>query len=214
MLTIFSAKLNSAVSIAAICLCCILCFTGCTESRTSVLNEQLLSNNPDLDFETHKDLPPTPMTLYSISNILASQGRDSDCELLLKRIIKEQPGFMPAYSSLAQLQMRHRRVNEAIETLSKAVQIAPRDTVLLNNLGVCQIVKRDYEAALASFTAAAGISPENARYRANMALALGMMNRDEESLALFKQILPEEKANDNLNVIRAAVKKSKPNASM
>ena len=52
--------------------------------------------------------------------------------------------------------------------------------------------------------------PENAKYRSNMAVALGLMGRDEESLALFKQVLPEDQANHNLSVLREARNIEKP----
>jgi len=98
--------------------------------------------------------------------------------------------------------MRQRRIKEAIETISSGLLINPKDPVLLNNLGICWIVRRDNQNALEMFTKAAGIVPENARYRANMATVLGLMGRYEESLSLFRQILPEEQAQNNLNVLR------------
>ncbi|GAG30421.1 unnamed protein product, partial [marine sediment metagenome] len=101
------------------------------------------------------------------------------------------------------------RVNQAIETVYNGLRIRPKDPVLLNNLGMCWVVRRDYEKALEMFTTAAGIMPENARYRANMAVALALMDRYEESLSLFKQILPEHQASHNLCVIREVRKNAK-----
>jgi len=128
----------------------------------------------------------------------------------LKKIIQDNPKFLPAYNSLAELQMRRGQTNAAIETLQHALNINPGDAVLLNNLGMCWIVRRDYEDALKMFTRAAGIMPENAKYRANMAVALGLMGRDDESLSLFRQVLPEDQANHNLNVLREARSSEKP----
>jgi len=71
---------------------------------------------------------------------------------------------------------------------------------------MCWIIRREYEKALKMFTMAAGVLPENVRYRANMAVALGLMGRDEESLSLFKQVLPEDQANHNVDVLREARK--------
>ena len=79
--------------------------------------------------------------------------------------------------------MRQGRTNTAIETLQHALRINPEDTVLLNNLGMCWIVRRDYEDALKMFTKAAGIMPENVKYRANMAAALGLVQELNEYLA-------------------------------
>jgi len=157
--------------------------------------------------------PPTPKTLYAMADILATQGRDSECESLLKRIVQEDPKFLPAYNALAELQMRQGRTNAAIETLQGALAIQPGDPVLLNNLGMCRIAQHDYESALTMFSKAAGIMPENAKYRANMAVSLGLMGRDEESLSLFKQVMPEDQANHNLSVLREARKMAEPTAA-
>jgi hypothetical protein len=43
-----------------------------------------------------------------------------------------------------------------------------------------------------------------------MAVALGLMARYEESLSLFKQVLPEDQANHNLSVLRENGKKPIP----
>ena len=145
-----------------------------------------------------------------MADILETQGRDSECEFVLKRIIQEYPKYIPAYNSLAELQMRQGRTNAAIETIHQAFHIDSENPVLLNNLGVCWIVRGDYEKALDLFTKAAGYMPENVKYRTNMAVALGLMARYDESLSLFKLVLPEDQANHNLNVLKETGKDLNP----
>lgn len=53
---------------------------------------------------------------------------------------------------------------------------------------------------------------ENARYRANTAVALGLMGRDEESLSLLRKVLPEGQAEHNLQVLREARNSLRPGA--
>ena len=79
-----------------------------------------------------------------------------------------------------------------------------REPVLLNNLGICLLLRKEYVRALEHFTGAAGLVPENEKYRANMATALGLLGRQEESLALLQQILPGDKAQYNAEVLRNA----------
>jgi len=183
---------------------------GCSESAGSGQNTDWAMDKSDLEFQSQANNPPTAKTLYTMADILATQGRDSECEYVLKKIIQDNPKFLPAYNSLAELQMRQGKTNVAIETLQHALNINPDDPVLLNNLGMCWIVRRDYETALKMFTKAAGIMPENAKYRSNMAVALGLMGRDKESLSLFKQILPDDQANHNLSILRDAEGTTRP----
>jgi Flp pilus assembly protein TadD len=63
------------------------------------------------------------------------------------------------------------------------------------------MLRNDYIKALNLFTQAAGLAPGNARYRSNMAVALGMMGRDQEALALYEQVLPKTDAQYNLAVL-------------
>ena len=44
----------------------------------------------------------------------------------------------------------------------------------------------------------------------NMAVTLGLMGRFEESLSLFRQVLPEEQAQNNLTILKDNVNKMKP----
>ena len=189
---------------------CIFFIGGCSGPAASGTKSDWVEDNQKLDFLPQDNNPPTTRTLYATAEILATQGRDSECEYILKKIIQDNPTFLPAYNSLAELQMRRGQTNAAIETLQHALVINSEDTVILNNLGMCWIFHRDYEKALKMFTEAAGIMPENMRYRSNMAVALGLMGRDEESLSLFKQVLPEDRANHNLNILREARSSKKP----
>lgn len=187
----------------------LLCFGGCSESAGIKSSADSVLNSSDLEFQKQANRPPSVKTLYAMAEILAAQGKDSQCESVLKRIIREHSQFIPAYNSLAELQIRQRRINDAIGTISRGLRVNPKDPILLNNLGMCWIIRREYGKALEMFTMAAGVLPENVRYRANMAVALGLMGRDEESLSLFRQVLPEDQANHNLEVLREARKSAK-----
>jgi tetratricopeptide (TPR) repeat protein len=193
--------------LVALCLGALL-WGGCSSPKRSVShNRPPLGTRPPTP-DVPQDRPPTAKTLYSMAQILAMQGKDRECEFVLQRCVHEYAKFTPAYNSLAELQMRQGRIHEAIATLSAAVKIRPRDPVLLNNLGMCLLLRKDYTPALEHFTAAAGLVPENEKYRGNMAAALGLLGRQEESLALLQQILPREKAEYNAQVLRKAYDKA------
>lgn len=174
---------------------------GCAPSRDKLKHTGTAQNQQDDPFAAGANRPPTAKTLYAMARLFAQQGRDSECERVLRRIIAEHAGLMPAYCDLAELQMRQRRVDDAIQVLTAGLAVSPKDPVLSNNLGMCWVIKGDYERALAMFTEAASAMPYNARYRSNMALALGMMGRYEASLALFEQVVPSAQAHYNLAVV-------------
>jgi len=153
------------------------------------------------DFDAGSGKPPSAKTLYAMGRVLEAKGQTLQAEMMYVRAVHADREFVPAYCDLAQLQMREGRVKDAIETLGAALEVRPKDTVLLNDLGMCWLGRGDYEQALGCFTEAAALLPENARYRSNMAVALGMQGRYEESLALYSQVLPLGEAYHNVAVL-------------
>ncbi len=194
------------------CALCVAFLCGCSQSYSGSDRQYSQKDDPSLNstagsgsqFDAASNRPPTPKTLYSMAEILATQGKDAECEFVLRRCISDYPQFTPAYNRLAELQMRQGRVHEAVDTLSVALEISPRDPVLLNNMGMCLLVRKEYDKAAERFGQAAGVVPENKRYRANMATALGLLGRDQEALALWCQILPEAQAKHNLETVHKA----------
>lgn len=145
--------------------------------------------------------PPSPETMLALSRILVTQGKDDEAEFTLDKCTKEYPDFVEAYVELAELHMRHRRVDSAIKILDEGMIQVPGNDVLMNDTGMCHFVLRQYRTAEKWFRQAAGVDPNNTRYRANIALALGLQGRYEESFAVYEQILSKKDAHHNLAVI-------------
>jgi len=198
---LLSARVSNVLAV----LCCFsLLGGGCSEPARSIrVREASSVVSPSRD-QVQCDRPPTEKTLFAMADILATQGKDKQCEFVLTSCILQYPRFVPAYNSLAELLMRQGRVNEAVHALSQGLQVRPDDPVLLNNLGMCLLVGKDYDRALEYFTKAAGRQPESRKYRTNMATALGLLGRHEEAASLLQQVLLENDASHNAQVLREA----------
>lgn len=181
---------------------------GCAESVQPAQADNARFSRPVSATQSQTEPAPTPRTLLALADILAAQGKDKDCEFVLSTCIRQHPDFAPCYNRLAELQIRQGRLAEAAEGLAKALQIWPNDAVLLNNMGMCCLIRRDYETALEFFTRAAVRAPDRPKYQANRATSLGMLGRDAEALAVLRQILPEEIAVHNVEVLRQARQKA------
>ena len=162
----------------------------------------------DEEFANAANRPPTPKTLYALARILAAQGRDKECGAVLTRSIRKYPKFLPAYCDLAELHMRNQRSSNAMRVLAAGLSVSRKDATLLNNMGMCHVFRREYERALEMFTRAVAAAPDDGRYRANMAMALGMLGRYEESFSLYRQVLPVADARHNVAALREAGKLS------
>ena len=156
------------------------------------------------EFDRAADRPPNAKTLYAMARILAAQGAEARSADVLGNTIRQYPNFLPAYFDLSDLQLRQNKIDLAARTLAAGLSISPRESFFINNLGMCWMWIGSYDRALEMFTQAAGIQPLNPRYRANMAVCLGMLGREEESLAVYEQILSPPDAQHNLDVLRQA----------
>jgi len=145
--------------------------------------------------------PPKANTLYSMARIMVSRSRDADAETILAKLIAEHPDFLPAYADLAELYLRHDHPDSAVLVLESGLQVAPKDAVLWNDVGMCRLQQKRYEDAVDGFTKAAAGVPHDARSRANLAVALGMLGRLEESLAVYLQVVSPAEAHHNLGVL-------------
>jgi Flp pilus assembly protein TadD len=152
-------------------------------------------------FELAVDRGPTVSTLHATARVMAAQGRDGECEIVLEKLIAEHPDFLPAYNELAELHMRNGSLLSAQAALEVGLQRAPEDATLLNNMGMTLLLQQRYESSLEYFTRATAVDPGDARSRANMATALGLLGRTDEALALFYQVLPPEDAHHNVAVL-------------
>lgn len=205
-----SARRAAATTAAAAGLALLLCAGGCEKKPDirAVSNSKLnLAKSPvDEAFDSGGDQPPSPKTLHAMARIFAAQGRDAECEAMLVRILREERNFLPAYCDLAELRMRQRRTQDAAEAIRMGLDIAPEDPVLLNDMGMCRMLQAKYPEALENFSLACSSAPWNTRYRSNMALALGMVGRDEEAKALYQQLMPAKDVSANLALIKQARK--------
>lgn len=145
---------------------------------------------------------PNVKTLYAMARMLRAQGKADEEEIVLRRILAQEPKFVPAYADLAEIRMRQHLYTEASQELQQGLAVAPADPVLLNDLGVCAIMEKNHEKALQQFTQASQAAPRDTRYKANMALALGLLGRYEESLNLYRQVMSGADADHNLAVIK------------
>ena len=180
----------------------LLASAGCSQTAPAAMGvNSAAAVQADSRFERAAHRPPTAQTLFAEARILEIQGRDNVARVVLYEIIHRYPDFLPVYSDLAELQVRHRQIGLAVDTLNAGLQLAPHDGLLLNDRGMCRLITKRYAAALKDFTLATACQPANTRYRANLALTLGLMGKYKQSLSVYRLILSPADAHYDLGVV-------------
>jgi len=159
---------------------------------------------PERSFDAAGGRVPSSKTLHTMARILAGQGNDPQCEIVLQKLIASHPRYAPAHNELAELYMRQGRPDRAEQVIELGLEQSPKDGVLLNNLGMSQLMQGRLGDALASFTRAAEAHPYDRRARSNMATTLALLGRREEAEALYLQVTSRSNAYRNLARLCAA----------
>jgi len=162
------------------------------------------AEDPQAEWDAAAGRKPEPATLFSMARIYVAQGRDDQAEAALREVVNQAPDFVRAYEELAHLYVRRDLVDGAVAALEVGLQHQADDPVLLNDLGVCKLLQKDPAAAAQAFIRAAALEPDNARPRANLALALALQGRDVEALALWQQVIRPSEAAQNLELVKKA----------
>ena len=82
------------------------------------------------------------------------------------------------------------RFADAMEAYAKATAIHPYPPSL-NRSGIVAAKQQRYPEALAFFTHAERIAPDNTDYRFNVAMALKLLGRMDEAVAILKKFPPK-----------------------
>ncbi len=176
---------------------------GATGCATKAPGSNISYAEPDT--EAIGPQAPRANTIYGMTRLMRAQGNTEQAELALIGLMKEFPEYSPAYNDLAEIRIQQGRFEEAIHYINRGLEIAPNDAVLLNNAGVCALIKHDYAKALGHFQRALDLAPYESRYRANVALATGLNGDIAGSRALYQTIVSKEATEHNIALIESII---------
>ena len=110
-------------------------------------------------------------------------------------------GVEPDYRSYNGLGVASDHLGEhkaAQDYYEAGLKIFPNNLTLLNNLGLSQILSRDYDAAIATLIGAVQQTGASIRQRQNLALAYGMAGKDADAARVARIDLGPKDVQDNL----------------
>ena len=130
--------------------------------------------------------PDDVETLNNLGNVLAMKGEDQAAIAQFHRALAIQPGFADTYVNLGNV-LTHGRPDEAIALGRKALEIAPNNAKILNNLGKALAIKGADDAAIAQYQKALEIQPDYADVHFNLGNRLLKQGKLDEAAAHFRK---------------------------
>ena len=119
----------------------------------------------------------------------------SDSFSLWARVIEQTPNAAVAHLNLGNAYRELGDLERAAESWRKTLEIEPRHSFALNQLGVVAFMSRDFALARHRFAAAVAADETNAEARYNLALvleALGRLDEAHRHYAIFLETAPAE----------------------
>ena len=116
---------------------------------------------------------------------------------MLQQALKVSPRLASAHFFLAMALKTLGRYDEALEQLRAAAEQYPRDRVVLNQIGRVHFLERRYDEAIAGFTKALAVDPEDLEAHYNLMLCYqgnGDADRAARERALYTRFKADETA--------------------
>ncbi|UCG33334.1 MAG: tetratricopeptide repeat protein [Phycisphaerales bacterium] len=142
-----------------------------------------------------------PVTHFASAQLLEESGDLTGALMQYRQAIALNHDFIAAYERLGLLLDRVGHYYEAEQVWVKAIERAPNNPSLHNNLGFHHLLQRHYRQAAASFDNALLADPTYDRARVNLGITLAQLGQTDEALESFRQALTEDQAQYNLGLV-------------
>jgi tetratricopeptide (TPR) repeat protein len=145
-----------------------------------------------------KALPDTIEIKYELAMLYERDNKMRDTERLLREVIAIDPGHAHAHNALGySLADRNQRLPEALELITRALSLAPKDPFILDSMGWVKFRMGDNQAALEYLEQAYAKRPE-ADIAAHLAEVLWRLGRRDEAQKYLKEGAQREPKNPTL----------------
>jgi tetratricopeptide (TPR) repeat protein len=149
---------------------------------------------------TQKVNADRPEAHASLGHLYARQGKLQDAENEYQTAIRLEPGFVPAYVNLADLERAAGRDAEAENWLGAAAQTAPDNSAVVFALGLLRVRQHRTDAALQLLARASALSPEEPHYAYVYGVGLYSTGKTTQGLRVLSRAHERFPANRELRL--------------
>lgn len=140
--------------------------------------------------EAMKKFPTDPAVLGFAAQRMRAQGNPAKAAELLQRIVDKNPGNPVLLNDLAWAQFEA-KLPDALKNATKAADLAPNSTVILDTLGVIQAQAGKQTEAIATLRTAVNLAPGATAPRLHLAELYLKVGESKEAAKLIQPINPK-----------------------
>ena len=130
-------------------------------------------------------LPDDPQILFLQAEVADARRLRKNARSLYQSVIDKSPGFVEAYSRLAQIYADEQRFDQAARVLEQGIQNAPSSTVLIAQLAEMMVATGQRMKAKDAFKDLVAKDPANTQMRTRLATLLGELGYAKEAIEQY-----------------------------
>lgn len=138
--------------------------------------------------------PDAPPPLLAMARAQIQQGRLEEGRAVYERLCEIAPDLLAAWRELADLNFAEQNFANALAPLRRAVQLAPAQAVLRNNLGIAERAAGDLARAAMEFQLAVALDPAAAKPYANLAGVRRRLGQPGDAARHAVELAPKDAA--------------------
>lgn len=132
---------------------------------------------------------------HTLGNLYYMENKIENSEKCFVKSLEIDPENQDALNDLLTIYLNSYRYNEAIEFLSKMLSKDPNNLLLLLQRGTFYYQIKEYNKALADYEKTDSLEENYLGVRFQIANTLSELNRDEEALKIFSELVKENESN-------------------
>ncbi len=167
--------------------------------RRTLASMQTLGAHPGIGLDVFKELAARPQAkpfdFFALATALQFAGRMDDAEQAFRDATVRFSGDASTWWKLGALMAQRGRYDEALQPLTRAVNLAPRDTRILRTVSLAEMRLGKTDEAINTAESIVSLEPRNASARMLLAELYEQGKRWEKALALYRDLLSQQPNN-------------------
>lgn len=140
-----------------------------------------------------------------LANLQLEQQKIEPAVVRFQQAIKKFPNFRAAHKNLAMAYLQTRRYREALEHLSKAVQLGEADGAVMGLIGQCHLALENSTEAETAFRYAAFLQPTSLDWKRGAIASLIKQRRFPEAISYLDAMIARDPDNRDFFVQQAQI---------
>lgn len=126
---------------------------------------------------------------YTLGSFYFQQNDPDAAILWYRKALAKFPSFLRAHKNLGMVYVRNNRLDEAVEPLTRAIELGANDGLTYGLLGFTYLMTEQFASALYAYQQAMMLQPAAADWQLGMARCLFKLGRFHDAAALCDQMI-------------------------